>query len=86
MADIVVDDAAVVVDGEVTPEPGNEALPKPAGRTRRRSRGPSVKKTAAPKAPRAPRARKKASSRLPAYVLVRRAGTEVPAYVLQRRN
>ena len=60
VADLVVDDAAVVVDGEVTPEPGNEALPKPAGRTRRRSRGPSVKKTAAPKAPRAPRARKKA--------------------------
>ena len=60
VADIVVDDAAVVVDGEVTPEPGNEALPKPAGRTRRRSRGPSVKKTAAPKTPRASRARKKA--------------------------
>ena len=69
VADIVVDDAAVVVDGEVAPEPGNEALPKPAARKRTRSRGPSQAGTTAapraprtprtPRAPRAPRARKK---------------------------
>jgi hypothetical protein len=60
VADIVVDDAAVVVDGEVAPEPGNEALPKPAGRKRTRSRGPATRKAATPtRAPRAPRARKK---------------------------
>ena len=55
VADIVVDDAALVVDGEVAPEPGNEALPKPAGRKRTRSRGPSqAGTTAAPRAPRTP--------------------------------
>ena len=72
MADIVVDDTALVVDGEVAPEPGNEALPKPAARKRTRSRGPShAGTTAAPRAarrperrraPRAPRARKKTTS------------------------
>ncbi len=73
VADIVVDDAALVVDGEMAPEPGNEALPKPAGRKRTRSRGPSQAGTTAapraprtprtPRAPRAPRARKKTRSR-----------------------
>jgi uncharacterized LabA/DUF88 family protein len=69
VADIVVDDAALVVDGEMAPEPGNEALPKPVARKRTRSRGPSQAGTTAapraprtprtPRAPRAPRARKK---------------------------
>ena len=70
VADIIVGDAAVVVDGEVTPEPGNEALPKAGGRKRTRARGASQTGTTAaprapraprtPRAPRAPRARKKA--------------------------
>ena len=56
VADIVVDDTALVVDGEMAPEPGNEALPKPAARKRTRSRGPSqAGATAAPRAPRTPR-------------------------------
>jgi hypothetical protein len=72
VADIVVDDAALVVDGEVTPEPGNEALPKATARKRTRSRGPSQASTTAapraprtprtPRAPRAPRARKKTTT------------------------
>ena len=63
VADIVVDDLALVVDGEVAPEPGNEAVRKPTGRKRTRSRGPSTRKaTTTPRAPRAPRARKKTGS------------------------
>ncbi len=54
--DIVVEDAALVVDGEMAPEPGNEALPKPTARKRARSRGPSqAGTTPAPRAPRTPR-------------------------------
>ena len=63
VAGIVIDDVSVVVDGEVAPEPGNEALPKPAARKRNRSRGPATRKAATtPRAPRAPRGRKKTSS------------------------
>jgi len=68
VAELVVDDAAVVVDGEVTPAPESEAARKPGGRKRTRSRGSSAAgKTATPRtprtprAPRAPRARKKTS-------------------------
>ena len=60
VADIIVDDAATVVDGEVAPEPGNEALPKPAGRKRTRSRSPATRKAATTtRVARAPRGRKK---------------------------
>ncbi len=56
LADIVVDDAAVIVEGEISgPEPGNEAVRPPAGRKRTRSRGTPTKKAATPRTPRAPR-------------------------------
>jgi len=56
VAELVVDDAAVVVDGEVTPAPESEAARKPGGRKRTRSRASSpAEKTATPRAPRTPR-------------------------------